>query len=203
MKLYLSSLRLGHQKARLAAMAKSARFAYIPNALDDMDYDANREEIIKCEIDELAALGLQSDVVNLRDYFTDHAGLRATLAPYQALYVTGGNTFILRRAMRQSALDAYLREKQQDNDFVYVGYSAGACICAPTLRGIEQADNPEVLPAGYQRDIIWDGLSLIDYCIAPHYHPGESTDIDNVVRYFIDNKMLFRALRDGDVIIQE
>ena len=76
---------------------------------------------------------------------------------------------------------------------------------APTLRGIDLVDDPFAVPEGYDKDIVWEGLSLIDYCIAPHYRSDmeESAMIEKTVQYFIDNKMLFKALRDGEVIVVE
>ena len=70
-------------------------------------------------------------------------------------------------------------------------------------RGIDLVDDPQVVPEGYEREVVWDGLSLIDYCIAPHYRSDmeESPLIEEAVQYFIDNKMLFKALRDGQVIV--
>ena len=110
---------------------------------------------------------------------------------------------MLRRAMAQSGLDHFLAEYGNRDGLVYAGYSAGVCVLAPTLRGIDLVDDPHEVPEGYQNEVIWDGLSLIDYCIAPHYksdHP-ESERIDRAVEYYIDNKILFKALRDGEVMV--
>ena len=55
-----------------------------------------------------------------------------------------------------------------------------------------------------QKEIIWDGVGLVDYCFAPHYksdHP-ESSLVDKMVEYFVENKMPFKTLRDGEVIIE-
>jgi dipeptidase E len=51
----------------------------------------------------------------------------------------------------------------------------------------------------------WQGLNILDYVIAPHYKSDhrESEDMDKAVEYMIDNKILFEALRDGEVIIIE
>jgi dipeptidase E len=68
---------------------------------------------------------------------------------------------------------------------------------------MELVDDPAQVPEGYEADIIWDGLGLLPYMIAPHYrseHP-ESSRIDELVRHFIDSHTLFRALRDGEAIV--
>jgi hypothetical protein len=56
-----------------------------------------------------------------------------------------------------------------------------------------------------QYQTIWEGLNILDYVIAPHYKSDhrESEDMDKAVEYMIDNKILFKALRDGEVIIIE
>ena len=50
-----------------------------------------------------------------------------------------------------------------------------------------------------------DGLSLVPFCFAPHYrsdHP-ESELTEKSVEYFIDRKIPFAALRDGEVYIED
>ena len=120
------------------------------------------------------------------------------------LWVVGGNTFILRRAMQQSGLDSILL-KRQGAQFVYAGYSAGICVMTPTLKGIHLVDDPTIIPEGYSEEIVWDGLNLVPFCIAPHYrsdHP-ESKLIEKSVAFFIENKIPFIALRDGEVYIRD
>ena len=107
--------------------------------------------------------------------------------------------------MRQSGLDALVLEKVQDERFVYAGYSAGICVLTPTLKGTDLIDDPTVIPDGYPEQIIWDGLSLVPFCFAPHYrsdHP-ESELTEKSVEYFIDRKIPFVALRDGEFYIED
>ena len=76
--------------------------------------------------------------------------------------------------MALSGLDTILRERVEDDSFTYAGYSAGACVLSPTLKGIHLADEPEMTPLGYTGEVLWDGLGLIPFCVAPHYrsdHP--------------------------------
>ncbi|MGH8178822.1 MAG: Type 1 glutamine amidotransferase-like domain-containing protein, partial [Steroidobacter sp.] len=93
--------------------------------------------------------------------------------------------------------------QKSDGDFVYGGYSAGSCVLAPSLKGIEVVDPPELVPTGYEPEVIWDGLGVLSYCIAPHFdseHP-ESLLIDDVVDYFERHGISYRTLRDGEAII--
>ena len=64
----------------------------------------------------------------------------------------------------------------------------------------------EIVPRGLSRKYNMGGVSgLINYCIATHYKSDhyESELINKTVEYFIENKLLFKALRDGEVIIIE
>lgn len=202
MKLYLSSFRLGNEKDRLVDLAGARRFAFIANALDSSQA---REDVVQRGIDDLAQIGLKCDVVDLRKYFTQSAALPKELENYEAFFVTGGNVFVMRRAMAQSGFDEFITSKRDNPDYLYAGYSAGVCVCAPTLRGIDFVDDPKNVPDGYKSEIIWEGLSLIDYSVAPHYRSNhsESQAIDKVVEYFTVNNLPFRAIRDGEVIITE
>ena len=119
------------------------------------------------------------------------------------VWVCGGNSFILRRAMAQSGFDEVITDLLASDKVVYGGYSAGACVMAPTLLGIDLCDDPEVVPQSYHTEIIWDGLGLVDYSIVPHYksnHP-ESPLLDETVTFLEDRGMPFKTLRDGEAII--
>lgn len=202
MKLYLSSYQLGNDPAQLASLISgSRRIGVIRNSLD-FSNDVERLQLGKeREFAGLKSIGLTPEALDLRDFFSDPHALRSCIDELNGLWVVGGNTFILRRAMKQSGLDSILVEKARDDNFVYAGYSAGACVATPTLNGIHLVDNPEIVPPGYLPEIIWEGLALVPFSIAPHYqsnHP-ESEMIEETVAFFIKNKMPFIALQDGEV----
>jgi dipeptidase E len=206
MKLYLSSYRIGSRGAELAGLlGGQKRIAVIRNALD-FSTDAERlREGRDREISSLAALGITAEELDLRSYFGVPHSLRRAMRDFAGVWVVGGNTFLLRRAMALSGLDAMLCEREQDQDFVYAGYSAGACVLAPSLRGIHLADEPTRVPVGYPEAVPWDGLGLIPFAIVPHYrsdHP-ESPLMEAVVSYFVQHEVPFITLRDGDVYIGE
>lgn len=207
MRLYLSSYRLGESAgALLALLGRSGRAAIISNALDDMP-TAARESYrrnVYDPIDEFAALGIGASQLDLRDYFAAPAHLAAALADIDLVWVMGGNSFILRRAMLQSGFDRVLHQRLMADDIVYGGFSAGAVVATPSLRGIELMDPPDIVPDGYDPDVPWDGLGLIDYAIVPHFaspHP-EAQAAAKLARHYARAKTPFRALRDGEVIVQ-
>jgi len=203
MKLYLSSYRLGNNPEKLIKLVSgNKKVAVIANAMDFLD-GLERNKCIEQEINDLTKLGLIAEDLDLRDYFNKKNKLKNKLDTYGAVWVRGGNTFILRRAMSQSGLDKLLKEKNHDPDFVYAGYSAGVCVLSPSLHGLELVDNSIRIPERYLSETIWDGLDIVKFSFAPHYrsdHP-ESKAVDKEVEYFIKHKIPFKTLRDGEVLV--
>ena len=110
---------------------------------------------------------------------------------------------MLRRAFRQSGFDHVISKLLKEDAVAYGGFSAGVCILAPSLRGIELVDPKDEVSGEYEKPVIWDGLGVLPYAVAPHYksdHP-ESADIDKCVEYFKENGMAYRTLRDGEAIL--
>ena len=169
----------------------------------DMVYEAERSASISEELDRLRGIGLIPVEIDLRKYFGKTKELKQTLMNFNLVWVRGGNTFVLRRALKMSGADEIIRELLEKDAMVYGGYSAGICILTPTLRGLELVDDADFVPDGYDSEIIWDGLGIVPYSIAPHYksdHP-ESPAIDNTVEYFKEKNMPFKTLRDGEAIV--
>lgn len=206
MKLYLSSYRIGDHGSLLASLVGGhRRMAVIRNALDFSDDQERLRSGREREFQALRELGLSPSEVDLRDYFGASDRLTGIIDQFDGVWVVGGNVFILRRAMRLSGLDMILRKRIRDPRFVYAGYSAGACVLAPTLEGIHLADEPSRVPDGYSPEIPWEGLQFLPFCIAPHYrsdHP-ESEMIERSVEYFLERQIPFIALRDGEVYIAD
>jgi dipeptidase E len=203
MKLYLSSYSLGDEPQRFADLfGVNKKVAIIMNAADVFG-SAERPEYLRREIAKLAEIDLIGEELDLRDYFHKQDALADALAQYGGVWIMGGNSFVLRRAMRQSGFDRTAPLLVKDGQLVYGGFSAGSVAASPTLQGIELVDNPTDVPVGYNSPIIWEGLGLYEYAIAPHYqsdHP-ESADIDKVVAYFKANHVPYKALHDGKVIV--
>lgn len=213
MKLYLSSYRIGDVPEVLTELITQAgankKIAVIPNALD---FATNRIRVMQSlqkDFSDLRNCGLEPYELDLREYFVENSEklLRKELEKYAGVYVRGGNTFVLRRAFAQSKFDVILQEykKNKRSNFVYAGYSAGVCVLFDTLRGIELIDKPEEQPEGYVTPVIWEGLGFLPYKVAVHFrsdHP-ESQLVNGLVEYYVTNKILFKALRDGEVIVEE
>jgi dipeptidase E len=100
-------------------------------------------------------------------------------------------------------MDKWLVGQKENKEFVYSGYSAGICVLAPTLRGIDLADDLVAAKELFNKGVLWDGLGLISYMPVPHYksdHP-ESYLMEDVVSFMEREGLPYKTLRDGEVII--
>lgn len=207
MRLYLSSFRLGEHPEQLVALLDdpTGPAAIIPNACDGYPPEG-RVEGVQREVDALRSLGIEADVLDLRDYSGARERLVTELARYQMVWVRGGNTFVLRYAMAASGADALLTDLVRRDALVFAGYSAGACVLAPSLQGLEAdgLDEADLVRSIYGAEPIWDGLGLLEYMILPHFEsPGhpETEAVGKVVEHFRAEGLPYRTLRDGRAIV--
>ena len=100
----------------------------------------------------------------------------------------------------QAALNAL-----DEGRLVYAGYSAGTCVTAPDLEGINLMDEPDALPDGYPPDVRATTLNWIPWRIVPHWrsqHP-EAPLAELAVEHMLHNGLPFRTLQDGQAIVVE
>ena len=150
----------------------------------------------------LRDIGLEAVDVDLRKYAGRGEELSRELAGYCSVWVAGGNTFVLRWAMYDSSFDRIITRMLREDAIAYGGYSAGICVLAPSLRGLELVDDPaEVAQAG-AGEVLWDGLEILSYTPVPHFQSElpESEQIDDVVRFLEGARVPYRTMRDGEVI---
>jgi dipeptidase E len=173
-RLYLSSFRMGDHPEHLVALAGGGHRAsvVIANAMDDAPPDVRRASV-ELELAALADLGLGGAELDLRDYFGHQQRLRQDLAGASVAWLRGGNTFMLRYAFYRSGADTVFRELLAANALVYAGYSAGACVLSPSLRGLELVDDADAVTRTYGSPPLRDGLALLHEAFVPHYRsPG-------------------------------
>jgi dipeptidase E len=204
MKYYLSSYEIGNETERLKNLVSKGKIGYIPNARDftgaDPERRAKRNEK---DMGSLRELGLEVEMLNLQDYFGKQEELKNKLRELGAIFISGGNTFVLRQAMKLSGLDEILKEFH-DSDFLYAGYSAAGAVLAPNLKAYEIVD-PVDTPYPEQKEVIWEGLGFVDWAFMPHWnsnHP-ESADIEKEIAYCKENNIPYRAITDGEVMVIE
>jgi len=200
MKLYVSSYRLGSHPEALRELAGGhGRAGLIFNALDA--YGKDRLRILPREVDDVASLGFQGEELDLREYVDDFDGLRRRLVTFDLLWVVGGNTFALARAMTHARFNEAIAEPLHRNDIVYAGYSAGTCVTAVDLAGM--MDDPNATADGYPPGLPAYTLGWLPYRVVPHWHSDhpEVPAADRAVAYLLDAGLPFRTLKDGEAIV--
>jgi dipeptidase E len=193
MRMYLSSFRLGDHPEQLVALTgEKRRVAVIANAMDAAPAEIRHDSVLR-EVTALTALGYQPTEVDLRT-----ADPATALDGFGVVWVRGGNAFVLRAALAASGADVVLTDLIRTEAVVYGGYSAGCCVLAPSLRGLELVDDPSAAAT-----VHWDGLGILDYAFVPHYrsdHP-ESADVEKVAEHYLAAGVPHRLLRDGEAIV--
>ena len=200
---YLSSYRIGKETEKLKELAYGKKIGFIPNSLDFVEPKARQESNTK-HMKDLTDLGIDVETLDLKDYFGKKEDLEKKINNLGGVWIRGGNTFVLRQAMQLSGFDEIIKRMER-KDFLYGGFSAGICVLAPSLKALQEVDDPSIMPYEEVKEVIWDGLGILYYIILPHYksdHP-ESAAIDKGVDYCIKNNIPFKTLRDGEVIIIE
>lgn len=207
MKFYLSSYKFGSDYLKLKDLFKTgAKIGYINNSRDWIGVNEINKNIAFIEESAfLENLGFKCELIDLKEYFGKKEQLREKLHTLNGVWVCGGNTFVLRQAMKLSGFDDLFQEIKFDKEFVLAGYSAGICILCDSLKYIMQVDDSNNFPYGEIQTPIYEGLGIFKFGLLPHYKSDheESNLIDKEVERCIEKKWLFKALKDGEVIIYD
>ena len=200
--MYLSSHGIGTQEERLKALVgDNKKMLFIDNAKDDLPL-VERAGHVREKMMEFHDLGFDCHELDLREYFGRSEILEKIVAAAGLVWVSGGNTFLLRRAMHYSGLDAILTNLLREDALVYGGSSAGTIVMTKTLHGVENADNPYVVPEEYEEEIIWTGLGLIYPQLIPHFNSTAFKDEAQALADFYEtNGLKYETLEDGQVYI--
>lgn len=157
---------------------------FVPYALQDHDaYTARVAEA-------LAPLGVRV------------TGLHRTPDPLAAageaevLFVGGGNTFRLLRAVQRVGLPEVVRRRVEAGELAYLGSSAGTNHACPTIRTTN--DMPIVQPDGFR------AFGLVPFQINPHYldpdpastHMGETRE-ERIRQFLEENDVAVLGMREG------
>lgn len=203
MKLYLSSYRLGNHGGKFAELVGKphAKVAVSVNALDNILALA-RTLIVKREINDIKSLGFKAEELDLRKYFQKD-GLIEKMKSYDAVWFSGGNTFLLVKAFKQSGFDKVLDTLVKTDQLVYAGYSAAFSAVSPSLHGVELVDNKAAKAKGYKPGVLWDGYGLIDFYPIVHFRSNhqESAMVEKEYAYVKANKIKHKTFHDGQVYI--
>ncbi|MDI9900068.1 Type 1 glutamine amidotransferase-like domain-containing protein [Rhodococcus sp. IEGM 1409] len=130
--------------------------------LNDASLPYSGVEFVAAERGHLAALGYSLTDVTASDH--DQAGtFRSVLDELDAIYVAGGNTFVLMSALRRNGTGDVLVEKVRAG-FPYIGSSAGSIITGPSIEPVSLMDDPSEAPDLADHA----GLALVDTVVIPH-----------------------------------
>ena len=165
------------------------KFIFIPYAMIRSDYDARAEQLNSL----FADLGCQ--VTSIHHEADPHQAIEDC----DGIIVSGGNTWVLNKMLHDQGLIGVLRKAILKNNKLYIGWSAGANIGAPTIRTTN--DMPIVTSA------VLPSLNLVPFQINPHYidasidgHMGETRDerIEEFLR--VNPKEIVVGIPEGSVL---
>ncbi|MHA7304707.1 Type 1 glutamine amidotransferase-like domain-containing protein [Arthrobacter sp. TMN-49] len=201
MRLYLSSYQLGDHPEAFTRLVRGSGLGWvIMNALDGAGPEMRRRETER-QVENLAALGLTAQELDLRAH--DAESLYATFGQPDFLWVRGGNVFTLRAAMARSGADTLIADRLRGDALVYAGFSAGGCVLAPSLLGLEECDPTEDASSVYGT-VEFDGLNILDRPFVPHLgssaHP-ETEALTRVAAAYAQEGKPYWALRDGQALV--
>lgn len=208
MKYYLSSFKIGNEGERLKTLFpdRSFKIGFIPNALDFSGANSDGVKAhIESDVRDLRYIGLLVEVLDLNAYFGRQRELKNRVKDLGAVWVCGGNVFVLRQAMKLSGFDKIIQDLATNSDFLYGGYSAGCCVLSPRLDAYKIVDDATDTSCQGLDEVIWHGIGLIDFAFLPHFDSdhSESENIDREIEYCKKENIPFRTLRDGEGVIVE
>jgi dipeptidase E len=121
--------------------------------------------------------------------------LSAAVEKTDAIFIGGGNTFRLLKALQDLDLLEPIRRKVR-NGAPYIGSSAGSNVAGPTIKTTK--DMPIVQPRSF------DSLGLVPFQISPHYldpdpnstHMGETQE-ERILQFLEENETPVVGIREG------
>lgn len=130
--------------------------------LDDAMLPFADSDFVEIDRYRLVDLGYAPITVTARDIGST-AEFAAILDDLDALYVCGGETFVLLANLRRHGLDEVLAAKVRAG-LPYIGLSAGAVIAGQSIEPVSTMDDPASAP-----DLTdYRGLGLVDTSVIPH-----------------------------------
>ena len=93
---------MGDNPEKLRGLAgENKKIVIIGNALDVYSDQERRAESERKQAEPLQELGLEPEILNLRNYFDRQNDLKIKMQEFGMFRVMGGNTFVLRYAMEK------------------------------------------------------------------------------------------------------
>jgi dipeptidase E len=122
----------------------------------------------------------------------------AQIKEAEAVFIGGGNSFVLLNDLQQSGIMPAIREKVA-NGMPYIGTSAGSNVACPTIKTTNDMPIHEVES--------FDALNLVPFQINPHYldpdpdstHKGETRET-RIKEFLVFNDKVVVGLREGCLV---
>ncbi len=175
---------LDHVQGQIKMFLGDARkVLFFPFALYDRDDYAAKAK------SRFAAMGYGLESAHTSD------NPSAAVEKTDAIFIGGGNTFRLLKALQDLDLLEAIRGKVR-NGAPYIGSSAGSNVAGPTIKTTK--DMPIVQPRSF------DSLGLVPFQISPHYldpdpnstHMGETQE-ERIVQFLEENETPVVGIREG------
>jgi dipeptidase E len=167
-------------------LGKIARVLFVPHARHDRDAYALLAQ------ERFQRMGYGLDSVHLA------ADARQAIDAAEALFIGGGNTFRLLKALYDLDLLSVIRRRVEAG-MPYIGSSAGSNVAGPTIKTTN--DMPIVQPPSF------DALGLVSFQINPHFldpdpkstHKGETRE-ERILQFLEENDTPVVGLREGAMV---
>ena len=167
-------------------LGDAGRVLFVPYALHDRDAYAARAK------ERFTKMGYE-----LSSIHTSAHPVRA-VRDAEAIFIGGGNTFRLLKALYDFHLLDPIRQRVRDG-MPYIGSSAGSNVAAPTIKTTN--DMPIVQPPSFA------ALGLVWFQINPHYldadknstHMGETRE-ERLLQFLEEDSTPIAALREGAML---
>jgi len=167
----------------------ATKILFFPFALHDRDTYAAKAKA------RFAAMGYSVEAAHA---VTD---AREAIEQTDAIFVGGGNTFRLLKALQDLDLLDPIRRKVKDGA-PYIGSSAGSNVAGPTIKTTK--DMPIVQPRSF------DSLGLVPFQISPHFqdpdpnstHMGETQE-ERILQFLEENQTPVVGIREGAWLVCE
>src|SRR3989338_8234749 len=169
-----------------------SRILYITTASKKVNDDSYVEKT-RQKIGELSFSYTEIDIAGKTE-----EELKKALSVSDILYVEGGNTFYLLKAIRDTGFEKIVK-KAIENGLVYWGISAGSYIACPSIIMATWSDR-------FDRCGVtdWTAMNLVPFFIKAHYTPDmlgtlkeKSNDLQLPLRVLNDDQVVM--MKDGEV----
>ena len=170
-------------------LGHATKILFFPFALHDRDTYAAKAKA------RFAAMGYSFEAAHAV------SDTREAIEQTDAIFVGGGNTFRLLKALQDLDLLDPIRRKVKDGA-PYIGSSAGSNVAGPTIKTTK--DMPIVQPRSF------DSLGLVPFQISPHFqdpdrnsrHMGETQE-ERILQFREENQTPVVGIREGAWLVCE